>query len=101
MKVWIHQIKSAMQWQQGNYKLLKEEWEKEPTQARLDAYVKSYGEFKKLEGKYEQWHSDEAERNAEDESDVCTGCGYHSTRCKLLPECLGVDLSYKKDRAPF
>lgn len=64
MKVWIHQIKSAMQWQQNNYKLLKDEYEADPTAERLEAYIKSYGEFKKLEGRYEQWHSDAKEVEA-------------------------------------
>lgn len=62
MKIWIHQIKESMGWQERNYKLLKSEWEKDPTQERLDAYIKSYGQYKQLKGNYEQWHTDRSEQ---------------------------------------
>lgn len=61
MKVWIHQIKESMSWQRGNYKLLKNEYEEDPTEERLNAYIESYGKFCKLEGRYEQWHTDQQE----------------------------------------
>ena len=64
MKTWIHQIKESMHWQEGNYKLLKEEWEADPTQEKLEAYIESYGKFCKLQGRYEQWHSDAKEVEA-------------------------------------
>ena len=53
-----------MHWQEGNYKLLKEEWEADPTQERLEAYIESYGKFCKLQGRYEQWHTDAKEVEA-------------------------------------
>ncbi len=64
MKVWIHQIKESMEWQDRNCKLLHEEYLAEPTTERLTAYIESYGKFMKLAGQYEQWHIDAKEVKA-------------------------------------
>ena len=61
MKVWIHQIQESMNWQERNYKLLKNLHESDPTQENLNAYIESYGLYRELKGKYSQWHIDARE----------------------------------------
>lgn len=66
MKTWIHQIQSAMRWQQNNYKLLHKEWQNtlddsDEKNLKLMEYIESYGKYMHLKGRYEQWHIDARE----------------------------------------